>query len=312
MASPKHSQMVRVAELYYEQYLGQREIGRILGKSTSTVSRLLAEARSASVVEIRIHRKLERNPELAERMRGSFGLRDVVVVCDGSTPDETMRNVGEAAAEMFLGIVEDGMTIGISWGSQPFHMVQALEDTPLRDVKVIQMAGSRGDGDPAVDGPEIALRLAEKLHGSYRYVHAPAVVETPDIRESLLRQPLIHEILTEASRADIMITGIGSIADEGSSLERAGYLSREERLEYLAEGAIGHILARMFDMQGKEIELYNRRVVAMDLEHLRGAPWSMCVCDSARKASAVSAALRGKLFNTLVINEGAARAVGAG
>lgn len=71
-------------------------------------------------------------------------------------------------------------------------------------------------------------------------------------------------------------------------------------------------LARMFDMQGKEIELYNRRVVAMDLEHLRGAPWSMCVCDSARKASAVSAALRGKLFNTLVINEEAARAVGAG
>lgn len=323
MDDPRYAQMVRAAELYYERYLSQREIAKILGNSISTVSRLLAEARTSGIVEITIHRQIDKVPEISERLRKEFGLRDVVVVSGSSIPEGSnimevaedpnhgnkLRVVGAAAAELLLSIIENDMTIGISWGLPPYSLVQALADTSMEGVKVVQMLGSLGEGDPAVDGPEIALRLAERLNASYRYVHAPAVVESKELCQMLLQQPQIHETLERASQSNITITGIGAVADDNSSLERAGYLTKEERLAYLERGAVGHIMAKMFDIDGNEIDSYNERVVAMSFDNLRQAEWSICICEAARKAEAVLGALRGRYFNTLVITDEAARKV---
>ncbi len=303
MENPRYSQMVRAAELYYERYLGQREIAKILGNSTSTVSRLLVDARAAGIVEITINRPIEKIPELSERLRKEFDLRDAVVVRGSPIHENGLRIVGEAASELLLSIIEDNMIIGISWGPPTYHLVQALPDTPMQGIKVIQMLGSLGEGDPAVDGPELALRLAERFHGKYRTVQSPAVVESKAFCQMLLQQPQIRETLEQASRAKVMITGIGSVADEGSGLERAGYMTKEERLDYLAGGAIGHLMAKMFDINGNEIDSYNERVVAMSFDHLRQAEWSICICEAPWKAPAVLGALRGRFFNTLVIDE---------
>ncbi|MCG8481178.1 MAG: hypothetical protein MI724_18935 [Spirochaetales bacterium] len=309
MENPRYYQMVRAAELYYERHLGQREIAKVLGNSTSTVSRLLTDAQAAGIVEITIRRFTEKKPELSERLRKDLALRDVVVVASGPTHENALQSVGAAAAELLLSVIENGMTVGISWGLEIYHMVQAVKETALQNVKVIQMAGSLGEGDPAIDGPELALRLAERLRGSYRYIHAPAAVESKEFCETLLQQPQIRETLEQASRAHIMITGIGAMADRESGLERAGYLTKEERLAYLSAGAVGHVLAKMFDIDGNGIPDYNERVVAMPFEHLRKADWSICICEAPWKVKALKAALRGRFFNTVVITEEAAQAL---
>ena len=46
--------LTRVAYLYYERGLRQKEIADLLGFSRSKVSRLLAEARNCGVVEVRV------------------------------------------------------------------------------------------------------------------------------------------------------------------------------------------------------------------------------------------------------------------
>lgn len=309
MDNPRYSQMVRAAELYYERYLGQREIAKILGASTSTVSRLLADARTAGIVKITIDRPIEKRPGLSEQLRKTFNLRDVVVVLGDPIRENALRNVGAATAELLLSVLENDMTIGITWGPPTYHMVQAIGDTPMSGVEVIQMLGGLGGGEPAIDGPELALRLAERLHGSYRYVQAPAVVESKEACDMLLQQSSIRETLERVAQADIKIAGIGSLADEASSLEQAGYLTKEERLAYLKSGAVGHTLAKMFDINGNEVQGFNQRVIALTFEHLRQADWSICICESALKATAVLGALRGRFFNTLVITEEAAQNV---
>lgn len=309
MENPRHALMVRAAELYYERFLSQREISKILGNSISTVSRLLADARNSGIVDISINRPIEKIPELSERLRKEFGLRDAVVIKGDQNHEKSLQVVSAAAAELFLSIVDNNMTIGITWGLPPHYLVKALPETPMEGIKVIQMVGSLGEGDPAIDGPELALRLAEKLHGSYRYVQAPAVVDTKEFCQMLLQQPQIRETLEQASKANITITGIGAVADDNSGLERAGYLTREERLAYSNGGAIGHILSKMFDCNGNEVESFNERVVAMPFEHLRQAEWSICICEAAWKAQAVLCAMRGRFFNTLVITDDAAQNV---
>ncbi|MCG3212679.1 MAG: Deoxyribonucleoside regulator [Anaerolineae bacterium] len=300
---PRYSQVVRAAELYYDRNLGQQEIAKILGISRPTVSRLLAEARENGVVQITIERLIEKNAELAEQLRLKFDLRDAVVVAAGGDYGDALKRVGEAAAELLVSILEDNIIIGISWGQTLYHTVQALDDTPMNGIEVIQMTGALGYGDPSIDGPELALRLAERLHGSYRYVNAPAVVGSGEIRDILWQQPQIRQTLERAAQAKIMMMGIGSLADNLSSLQRAGYLTEEERLIHLSVGAVGHLLARMIDRDGDEVEAYNQRVVAIPFEYLRQAKWSIGISASSLKAPAVLGALRGRYFNTLVIDE---------
>lgn len=299
--NPKKSLIIRAVELYYQRGVGQNEVAKILGVSRSTVSRLLSEARDTGVVMIKVNTPIEKNIELSERLRTELGLLDAIVV-----PTE---KVAEAAAELLSSLVENKMTIGISWGRTLSEMLAEMSELDVEQIEVVQMVGSLGAGDPQIDGVDIARVLAEKLHGKYRYVHSPAVVESNEVKKVLLNQPQISETLDRASQATMMVLGIGSIEDTTSSLLRTGYLTEEERVTLLEQGVVGHLLARMIDINGNEIQSFNDRVVGVPLHHLRKAKWTIGVCDDEIKASALLGAIRGKYINTLVVDEQSAREV---
>ena len=299
--NPKKSLIIRAVELYYQRGVSQMEVAQILGVSRATVSRLLNEARETGVVKITINTPIEKNFELSERLRTQFGLRDAIVV-----PTE---KVAKAAAELLSSLLHNKMTIGISWGQTLSEMLSALDEIPMEDIEVVQMVGSLGGGNPQIDGVDIARVLAEKLHGKYRYVHSPGVVENSTVKEILLQQPQIAETLEQATKADMMVVGIGSLADSTSSLLRTGYINEEERLACLEQGAVGHLLARMIDIDGNEVGPFNDRVIGVPLKHLRDAEWSIGVSATRIKASAVIGAIRGKYINTLVIDELAAKEI---
>lgn len=305
--SMKTSQVIRAAELYYERNLSQQEVAKILGTSRTSVSRLLADARESGVVEITINRPVEKHPQLSEEIRQRFNLRDAIVVDSSAEYETTLRNVGEAAAELLLSILDDEQTIGISWGRTLYHMVDALAATDTTGVEVIQMLGSLGQGNPRIDGPDLARRMAEKLDGRYYYVHAPAVVENSDLRDQLMQQAQIRHTLERVATADICLLSVGALADDASSLQRTGYLTADEREHYLEQGAVGHLLAKMIDINGNEIERYNRRVVAIPFGYLQRAEWSIGMAASPMKASTIMGAIRGNYINTLVIDFDGAR-----
>ncbi len=301
--------MRRVAELYYEQNLGQQHIAKILGCSHSTVSRLLTEARETGVVQISIRRPVESNPALSEGLRKEFGLRDAIVVRDEADPESNLRAVGAAAADFLQGVVDDHMTVGITWGATLFNMVQAVQGLDLAGVEVIQLTGSLGQGNPEVDGPKLAIRLAELMNGVCRLVSAPAAVDDPQVRDQLMRQTQIVQTLERAAQADIMLLGIGALETSMSSLERAGYMRTGDREAALAAGAVGHICARMIDIEGREVGDYSERVISVPLKAMRQAMWSIGMSANAHKVPALLGALRGKYVNAVVMEETSAREV---
>lgn len=305
----KLAQIRHAAALHYEQRLSQQEISRILGRSHSTVSRLLAEARELGIVEFRVNRPVADVPELAAELRGRFGLRDAVVAPGGGSVELARRNVGLAGAEFLTRVIGDGMRVGITWGRTLAEVVRAMEPLPLEGVEVVQMAGSLGFGVSEEDGPGPAVRLAALLDASCRLIPAPAVVDSEEARNLFLRQPQIRDALARARRVDVAIQGIGSLSSGTSSLRRAGYLTREERTAARAAGAVGHVSARMIDVAGREVGGFSKRVIGVPLEDLRGVRWSIGVGASPDKAPAVLGALRGGCFNAVVIDEDSARDV---
>jgi len=303
--------LAQVASLYYEDRLTQDEIARRVGTSRSTISRMLGQAREAGVVEIVVHYPWKTAPELEDVLRARFGLRQarVLSVC-GQSYDETLRGLGALAARYVESILADGMVLGISWGVAVHSTVRALRPERHIPITVVQMVGAVGEGDPLMDGTDLARLLANACGGEYRYLHAPLIVEDARAREALLQEPRIRDTLRLAGQADVALVGIGAPTPEVYSLLRAGYVDREALARLRAQGVVGDICARHYDAQGRvmDIEL-NHRIVGLELEALHGIGQVIGVAGGEAKAEAILGALRGGHVNVLVTDDAAARKV---
>jgi len=308
----KESVIIHVAELYYEQGCSQSDIARILKCSRSTVSRLLTDAVKNGIVKIIIKRPVEKLPSLADGIKNTFHLKDVIVVSGGTSSEQAFKNVGFATAEFLSQVLHDNMIIGISWGVTLSYLVQELSEHTFdfKGIEIIQLMGGLGFGDPAIDGPELAQKMAKTLRGTYRYLQAPAVLKSPYLAKHIMEEKYIEETIKKAEQADVIISSVGSLMDNLSSMERSGYIKNEDRAEYQACGAIGHSLARLINENGEPIDhVFNQCVVGVSLDVLRKTKWSIGIVANPLKANVLLAAIKGKQFKVLVIDDGTAREI---
>ncbi len=308
--SSKDHLILRVAELYYKQEISQQEISRMLGVSRPTVSRMIQEAKNRGLVSIIINTPVELDYKLSDQLKNKFDLKDVLVVkTNDENSDETLKRIGYVASRFLLSLIKPNDLIGISWGRTIKHVVDSITETDLKNVNIIQLVGSLGSGDPAIDGPELAYKLAVRLKGSYKYINSPAVVLDEQVKNALLHQQQIQEVLQAADDCNIVLMGLGSLSEINSSLYRSGYLDETKRREYLEKGAVGHILAQMVDEKGAMVKFPNNYVVGVPLDSLLKKKWSVGVVAHSFKDDIVLGAIRGKYINSLVIDEFTARKV---
>ena len=111
----KLERLARVAHLYYEENKTQGEIADMLRVSRPLVSRMLNEARSIGIVEIRV-RSLTSTPEiLTEHLCQTYGLHSGTVVPDEESDDVTHY----AMAQRLLTYIyeQNPAVVGVGWGT---------------------------------------------------------------------------------------------------------------------------------------------------------------------------------------------------
>lgn len=303
--------LAHIATQYYHLDKSQQEIANQVDLSRSNVSRLLKEARERGIVEIFIRHPLRRVPRLEQELVTQFGLREAgVVQFDPRGPHETLLRAAELAARMLDAALEDAQILGISWGTAVYATVSAFVPQRRHDVEVVQLMGGVGPADPSIDGPALAQRLARRLSNRYHYLHAPLIVDSPEIAQGLLNQRNVAETLLIARQADVALVGIGALTPDVSSLLRAGHLSQNEFDLIKAQGVVGDICARHFDRDGHPAAQHlDPRLISVTLEELSAIPTAIGVACSQAKADAIFGALRGGYLDVLVTDSSAAEAV---
>jgi len=298
----KEDLLIEIATLYYYDGLTQREIAKRFGISRSNVSRLLTEARNGGIVEIKVKHKIPLDYNLQKEIRSRFSLKDVKILKSyGLDYQEMLRKLGTIAARYLKTILNKVSIVGMSWGTAIYEAVNAFESEFYKNIEVIQMIGGIGAENPDIDGTELARRLAEKVGGRYRYLHAPLIVENADIKKAIIVEKNVKEALQKVKKADVAIVGIGSTDPTVSSLVRAGYLNKKELNEIRKLGAVGDICARHFDINGNlcQIDL-NERVIGIDTDVLKDINYVIGVAGGKAKASAILGVLRGGYINVLI------------
>jgi DNA-binding transcriptional regulator LsrR (DeoR family) len=303
--------LARVASLYYEDGFTQHQISEELGYSRSAISRFLSKARQVGVVEIRVNHPLQRSTELENALRERFGLKNIRVLNRLALDyARTLSRIGSLGARLVEEMVTDGTQLGVSWGTAVYEVAHALRYSFMPEVVVIQLIGALGTPDPQIDGVELARTYAGVFGGRYRILPAPAIVESPEVRDALLADRPIRETLEQARRVDFAIVGIGTTDPSMSSLVRAEYLTEKEIQDLADAGAVGDVCAIHFNSQGKILDLpIHRRVVGISARDLKEIPTTVGVAAGETKAPAILGALNARLVNSLVTDDSAARAI---
>ncbi|WP_196600320.1 sugar-binding transcriptional regulator [Pectinatus frisingensis] len=299
----KEDLLIRASELYYQQNLNQNEIAKILNVSRPTVSRLLEEARQSNIIEIIIHSAIKKNSDLANKLRIKFHLKDAIVIAGDYPYYEALQKCGIAAAHFLNGILDNNISLGITWGIPMNYFADALSSQKYYNINVVQMVGCLGSGNPKLDGLELAITISKKLNGTYSNIYAPVFIDNRAVYEYLIAEPQIALTLKKALMTDIVITGIGSLYDEESTLQKAGYLSENDRQDLLAKGGIGHLLSRVFDKNGNELIQKNKYVISPPLSCLKTPRWVICMAVHEKKALPLLTAMKAKYINTIIVDE---------
>jgi DNA-binding transcriptional regulator LsrR (DeoR family) len=302
--------LVEVARMYFLDGASQQEIATALGTSRSNVSRMLAAARQQRIVEIRINDPAGRDAELEAALQTEFGLSEVrVAVFRPGVP--ALQQVAELASRWLLDFLSDGQRLALSWGSSLQAMVWSTTARHPYHVDVVQLVGGLSAVKSQVTGQELVREMAARLGATYRYLHAPALLQSAEAAQALLTERSVSDALEAARRSDVAVVGIGT-AGTGSSqaLVEALQLSEKERSEFEDQHPVGDICARFYDQAGRPIRgsVYDR-VLAVDLEALREIPTVAGVVAGADKAAGVLGALRGGLLDCLICDAAVARGV---
>lgn len=303
--------VTRVARMYHEQDLKQPQIAELLHVSQAKVSRLLKRAEQLGIVRVVIVPPPGGHSELEEALVARYGLLDAVVADAPSGDEQAITSAVGAAAALYLEDVLLGHErIGISsWSETLLAMVNVLtrRPQPVAD-SVAQVIGGVGIPEAQVQATRLTEQLAALTGGQPLFLPTPGVVSGSSLRDAMLGEPYVAEVVEAWRQLTVLLAGIGSL-DPSPLLRRSGNAIAEADQEALRTlGAVGDICLRFFDATGQHVDSgLDGRVIGIDPKTLVAVPRRVGVAGGQRKHSAIRAAVLGGWINVLVTDADTAR-----
>jgi DNA-binding transcriptional regulator LsrR (DeoR family) len=158
--------LAAAARLYYVDGLSQAEAADRLGMTRSNLSRVLKAARDEGVIEFRVNDETDRDYACEEALVEAFGLRRACVI---STPPDrvSLPAVAQGAASLVEEALAGARVVAVSWGTTVRAVVEALAETTLPDLRVVQLVGGLTSFDAQVSAHDLVRELGRRLGASY-------------------------------------------------------------------------------------------------------------------------------------------------
>jgi len=294
----------KVAHLYYEKDMNQREIAKLIGVSRPQISRMLTEAKKKGIVKITILDKADSCEDLEALLKKYFSLKDVVVVpTTNYIPDMIRQVIGKAGANYLKNKIKNNCRIGISWGISIYEMIKAFEPIEIDGIQVVQSIGGLGQTSNSLQSFELTKQLANKFNGSYHLLHAPGITSKKEIADSLKKDKEINRILELGKNVDIAIVGLDALWRH-RSLVQVENLSEDDLRILEDKKAVGQTCFRFYDIRGNICdENLNERVIGISLNELKKIDNVIGVATSLDTADAILGGLRSGFLDVLISDE---------
>lgn len=305
---------VKIAKLYYYQGLTTESIAQQFNFSRPKVSRLLSFARQQGLVEVRVVSRQEYLNPLARQMKERYAVGEVeiVPVPPSTGEDVWLERVAVFSASYLNSLIEDGMVVGLAWGTTISAVSKHLVPKAVHDVDVVQLNGSGNTYtiNNSYAG-EILTRFAENYNARAHLFPVPTFFDYAETKRAMWRERSIQRILDLQQRADTLIISIGAVhAGVPSHVYSGGYLEDRDLEELEREGVVGDFATVFFRDDGSSDGIsINERASGPLLELYRKARNTLCIVSGRAKVRGLKAALNAGLLSRLIVDEPTARLV---
>jgi deoxyribonucleoside regulator len=301
--------MIKVARLYYENGLTQKEISDRLRISRPTISRIITEARQTGVVQFQIAQPLGVHSELERELETRYKLSEVVVVESpkSGSAEEVAHLLGTAAADYFKRSVRSGDVIGFTWGETLASLADSLP-IERRNITVAQMVGGMGDPGKEIHATDIVMRISQKMGAAMSLIPAPGIVDTIEQAHVFRSERSVEQAIQTARTCDMVFAGVGGVSSNSTYMRGEAIISWDELEILRGMGAVGNIGLHFFDREGALVgSEFDQRIVGVDLQVFRDLERVVVIAGGREKHEAVLAGVRGGFAKMLITDECTAR-----
>lgn len=296
----------KVARLYHEGGVRQPDIAEKLNISQSRVSRILSLAQDLGIVKISIVAPSEVHEDLERALMDRLGLSDVIVAHvekDAKDLDkEILTAIGSAGANYLNNTLATSKAIGISsWSSTLLAAVDSMEPMSSQAQQIVQLLGGVGAQSVQAQANRLTDYLARLTGAQAKFLGAPGLVASKQVRDGLLQDPNLREVIEAYPGLDVALVGIGAV-HPSKLLEQSGNVIGAEEEKSLARiGAVGDVCFHYFNKDGKAVKSkLEDRTIGISEADLRNVPRRVGVAGGLHKVDAIKAAAIGGWINVLI------------
>ena len=245
--------MVKVSNLYYKDNLTQEDISQKLKISKYQVSRILKKAVDSGVVQINIIDPTANISTLEDKLEKTFNLKRAIVVDNYGLSDiELKSKLGNAAANFLLEIIKDKDVIGVSWGTTINEVINQLPSKINKEVEVVQITGGSHQLSIDLNCHDVTRRLAKKFNTEPNLLYAPAILDSKELYNLLLKEQSIKKTFEYFDRVTIALVGIGAMYPKiVSTLVNTGHINEKDFKSLKEHKAVGDVFSHFFDINVK-------------------------------------------------------------
>lgn len=296
----------KICDLYYRRNYTQAQIGKLLNVSRPQVSRVLSYALEKGIVEIKINGLNVEEHKLEDDLVAQYDLTDVFIVDTlGFTGEEEIDYLASQSAEYVASLMPKNGTIGIMSGRSIFGIAKYFPKEPTSQTFVPLVGGMVTQGFEWFAN-YICVLLAEKTGGSALSLNAPAIVSSEEVRNLLIKEPYIKNVVDAGRSADVALLGIGEVTKEASS-SLAENLNTDGVKKLQETGAFAAIAISFLNRKGEIVDNFvSNRSIGVGLEELKNDKRIAIAC-GAEKIDCIQAAIQSGYIDFLVTSQEVAK-----
>jgi DNA-binding transcriptional regulator LsrR (DeoR family) len=299
----------RAGWLYYIAGNTQDEIARRLKVSRATAQRLVSLCLQERLITFRLEHPIAACMELAARVQETFGLATCEVVPTNPAAPSAVAGVAERAAALLEATLRSDKPAIVALGTGR-TVRAAVEQVAPMDCPNHQLVSLVGNISP--DGSasffDTLARLTDLTKARHYPMPLPLIVASETERQQLLKLGPVSRVRAIAAKADLRLVGIGQL-DQSAPLHVDGFISHDELLDMLRQGAVGEVIGWAMDAEGNVIDGgTNRRLTSMPLP-VPAKAQTVGAAHGRAKLPAIRAALKGRVINGLITDEATAQAL---